>query len=499
MPSPSDPPGPRPPSGASQRIWDLAFTETHRHRPAHLVAPRFVADEHEHLGRTEEVIRSSRSPEAPFAAVHVEMPGGATRGAEVVAGLVSSGGDHLLATYHPGRHRAALEVRTGGRTITLARSRLRLAPGATLGFALCENQATLLVRDPGGPGGPGRRASSWRPVLTQRDGLAALLDLRVPATLARFGYAWGVRGGGATLGAVRAGLFGMTGVRDLHVVQDADGQPLRQDGALLLTATCAGLGFFPQAHWGVFTLDLDAPHRFEQVAQLFAHRDGLVLGDHAGQLVRDGDHWLVATSAWGDFVPVRRRRRGRRAPDAAGHAAGTVHVRHLTTTADLLTGVHLLATERTDLPTVVGSWDPGLTRVDGRWYLGFVESPTQAPYEFHPALASTDAASPWEGLVAVGAAEELRRCEGPVLVRVGADTWLLASDGHARRYPVFDLAMVRRGELAAAYPSNIPHPQLVARGDGSWAMVTFDGTASSSRLLGYGGHGNLVVLSSPAP
>jgi len=41
-----------------------------------------------------------------------------------------------------------------------------------------------------------------------------------------------------------------------------------------------------------------------------------VLGDHAGQLVRDGDRWLVLTSSWGDFTP------------------GSIHVRHTTTTDD---------------------------------------------------------------------------------------------------------------------------------------------------------------------
>ena len=30
----------------------------------------------------------------------------------------------------------------------------------------------------------------------------------------------------------------------------------------------------------------------------------------------------------------------------------------------------------TPLPTVDGSWDPALSRIDGRWRLGFVESPS---------------------------------------------------------------------------------------------------------------------------
>jgi hypothetical protein len=315
--------------------------------------------------------------------------------------------------------------------------------------------------------------------------VAARLDLRRPQTLSRMAYTWGVRSGRATLGDVRAGLFGMTGLRDPHLVQHADGSPVVRDGKAYLTWTCAGLGFFQQAHWGVFALDLDDPTRLDQVAQLYSSRDGMVLGDHAGQLVRDGDHWLVATSSWGDF---ERGRRGR-----------PVHTRYLATTADLLHGVHLLQTRRLDLPTEVGAWDPGMTRIDGRWHVSFVESPSQAPFDFHPALAVTDDPVPWEGLRLAGTAADLHKCEGPVIARVADRWWLLASDGDARHYPVFDLAMHRVGRLDAPYPTNIPHPQLLPRGDGSWLMVTFDGTPFARRTMGYGGHGDVVVMTGARP
>ena len=40
-------------------------------------------------------------------------------------------------------------------------------------------------------------------------------------------------------------------------------------GKLYLTMTNAGLGFFQQAHWAVWTIDLADPSRLEQVAILF--------------------------------------------------------------------------------------------------------------------------------------------------------------------------------------------------------------------------------------
>ena len=129
----------------------------------------------------------------------------------------------------------------------------------------------------------------------------------------------------------------MTGLRDPHLVQHADGAPYTRDGRVFLTWTCAGLGFFQQAHWTVWSLDPAAPAEMRLESQLFTRRDGLVLGDHAGQLVRDGDRWLVATSSWGDFEP------------------GSIHVRHCESVDDLLTGVHVLETEATPLPTEHGS------------------------------------------------------------------------------------------------------------------------------------------------
>ena len=105
--------------------------------------------------------------------------------------------------------------------------------------------------------------------------------------------------------------------------------------------------------------------------------------------------------------------------------------------------------------------------MDGRWFLGFVASRSQRPFDFHPALAST---------------------------AVGEGWWLLASDGDARDYPVFDLSMRPVGRLDAPYPTNIPHPQLLRRDDGSWLMVTFDGTQRAARTMGYGGHGDVVVM-----
>jgi hypothetical protein len=452
------------PHGKDAAIFDLSFTERHRYRPFHLVAPGFVDDERPRAGTVDAVTRSDATLHAPFAAVEVDVE---RADGVVVAGLSTDDGDRVLATYRKANRSVTIEVRTGGRTSVVRRATAHLPERFTFGFAVCENQVTVLAR-----------TSEWKPLLTERAKVSALVDLRVPATLSRYSYTWGARDGVAEIGGVRAGVFGMTGLRDPHLVQHADGRPYIRDGKVYLTWTCAGLGFFQQAHWGVFTLDLADPTRLEQVAQLFSQRDGVLVGDHAGQLVRDGDRWHVAMSSWGDF-------------DFNG-----VHVRHLTTPEDLLSGVHVLETEPTDLPTDVSSWDPGFTRIDGRWVLGFVESPSQDPFDFHPALASTSADEPWKGLTKVGAADDLHQCEGPIIARVPDKWWFLASDGDARHYPVFDLSMRRVGRLDAPYPTNIPHPQLLRLADGDWLMISFDGTQYAEKTMGYGGHGDVVIMGS---
>ena len=446
-------------------IFDLSFRTVDRFRPFHLVAPGFEAKLPEPDGGAA-LQRAVDGPPAPFAAVEVRTTRTSDRDADVVAGLATTDDEHVLVRWSAATGRVSLEVRRQGRTRVLRRRRVTISGEFGLAFALCENQVTALL-DTG---------EGWRPVLTERAKVASAVDLRREDVLADYAYAWGASGVGPT--EVRAGLFGMTGVRDPHLVQHADGTPYERDGRVYLTWTCAGLGFFQQAHWTVWSMDPGSPQDQRLEAQVFSRREGVVLGDHAGQIVRDGDRWLVATSSWGDFTP------------------GSIHVRHCETEADLLSGVHVLDTERTPLPTKHGSWDPALTRLDGTWHVAFVESPSQDPFDFHPALASTESGTWFEGLSLVAAATDLHQCEGAIIDTVDGDTYLLASDGDARNYPVFDLDGRRLGRLDAPYPTNIPHPNLVRDPAGGWFIVTFDGTQYRPEVMGYGGHGDVVVMHS---
>ncbi|MCT2582107.1 hypothetical protein [Actinophytocola gossypii] len=456
--------------------FDLHFSVTHKSRPFALIAPRFVQFDTALTPRPSTLaggtlITTNVRPRAPYGTVTVEVQR-VDGAAGVVAGLAGASAS-VLGVYDAGAGRVSIEVTTGGTTTVVKSAPASLRAPFQLATVVNENAVTVLA-DPTGTG------TGWHPLITERDGVRALIDLRVPDTLGTMSYAYGGRGdGSATLGRVRAGYFGQAGVRDPHVVQHVDGRPLVRDGKLYLTFTQAGLGFFQQAHWGVWTLDLADPSKLEQVATLFFARDGVVVGDHAGHLVYDDaeDRFIVTMSSWGDF-------------DFDG-----VHIRHAVTRANVLSGVHVLPTERLPLPTSVSSWDPALTKINGRWYVAFVESPAQQPaFVFHPALAVGPRGADYaDGLELVGADTSVDQTEGTIIQRVGREWYVLASDGDARNYPVYDLEMRRLGTLDAPYGTNIPHPMIV-RSDGSWWMVTFDGTQYAEPVLGYGGHGDLVVM-----
>src|SRR5215218_3908113 len=216
--------------------------------------------------------------------------------AAIVAGLVRDARNHVVASFEPGAGGAAgtvgIDVVVDGARTRAASGRADLAGPGRFAFVVNENYVTALVGD----------AASWTPVAQHR--ITGLLDLRDPAVLRDYRYGFGAAGVDASveITGFEAGHFGLAGIRDPHVVTYSDGTPYIRDNRLYFTATQAGLAFFQAAHWGVWTLDLDDPSRVEQVANLFFARDGLVLGDHAGQIViddRDGGFHL-AMSRWGD-------------------------------------------------------------------------------------------------------------------------------------------------------------------------------------------------------
>ena len=167
---------------------------------------------------------------------------------------------------------------------------------------------------------------------------------------------------------------------------------------------------------------------------------------------------------------------------------------------DVLRGRHVLDTRELPLPTdgldSIAAWDPHLVRRDGEWLVGFVSA--RRFFDFHPAVAS----GPGLGELRLrGAARDRRATEGTTLLDVDGRLLVLASDGRdspkevRARFPVFDLDLAEVGALDAPYPTNLPWPTL-AEVDGGWLMATFNGRRAGGKLLGYGTHGDLVVMRS---
>jgi hypothetical protein len=405
--------------------------------------PRFVEAG---SARPIEVARagSLAEPLAPY--VCLEVPADAP----VTLALVS-GSDRLAATYDGAG--CGLAVTAGGRT-SEHRSRRHGRPEASVervALTLTGTRLAVLTRE----------AGHWwvRGWVDLRDRVAVHDEEWLSDVVAEGGE---LRG------------FGQLGLRDVRLVTHADGSPYREGSEALLTATRAGPGFFDTAHTSVWSLDpatLALRHRSDVFFRR-PHQPG-AYGDHASHLLRDGDRWLLATSTWGDFD---HRRDG-----------ATVEATLAETTADLLSGRHVLDTRRLALPTTgltsVGVWDPHLVRTDDGWLAAYV-SATKF-FRFHPVLATGPSL---DDLTLRSAVSGHRETEGVTLLRIDGGWRLLASDGVASRYPVFDLDAREVGALDAPYPSNIPWPTILDV-DGGQLLIGFDGEPVGGRLVGYGSHG----------
>jgi hypothetical protein len=465
------------------------------------------------------LFRTSKSPSAPYAAVIVDVRAfsrSAINQNSVYAGLIKDESNYVVAWYNHATKKAGFDVAVNGTVTKLAETSATLTAPVRFAFVLNSKEITALADEGGG------QFDGWKPVANYPNatpeypdpaiapGLSQYVDLRDPNVLTQYKYGFGVRGdSGATivLKSVEAGYWGRAGVRDPHVITYADGTPyIDKDNKLYLTLTNAGLDFFSTAHWGVYTLDLSNytdPSALKEVGKLFFEREGKVMGDHAGHIVYDdtAGHFLIGVSTWGDFT------------------YNGVEVYYTEEPGDVLHGVHVLKAQELHLPTALqteptGNWDPHFVRIGQDWYVAFVESPTQGnPWDHHPALARGDNI---ENLTLVDAKEELRQTEGMVIQKISGEWYVLCSSGRGEipasddpegvppaSYRIYDLSMKLVGTLNAPYVTNIPHPMITplpdlpGQGDTKWIMLTFNETFFYIDFLGYGTHGNFVVMDGP--
>ena len=434
------------------------FEIVRRLRPVDLVAPGDVRL------RTSAAGRHAMPAVAPYVAAVSDV-----EGPDCEVGLLL-GGMRLAAVWRAG----ALWLTVGDRSARSRRFARSDDSASRIGISLTGTHLTAWAEESG----------TW--VARARYDLTDDLDPRDESVLA--GLEVEVSGTSTT-----AGGFGQLGLRDVRVVSHSDGTPIRDDGDLWLTATSAGPGFFDTAHTSVWRLD-PSTLALTHSGDLFFRRPDRpgVFGDHATHLVRHGEGWLVATSTWGDFEEPTTR--------AGRRTASGLRVILAESGEDLLQGTHVLRTRELPLPTdgftSVATWDPHLVRRDGRWLVGFVSA--RRFFDFHPALASGPTL---DDLALLGASTDRRATEGTTLVDVDGELVVLASDGRdgrrgqRARFPVLGTDLGEVGVLDAPYPTNLPWPTL-ARVDDGWLMVTFNGRPRGGKLLGYGTHGDLVVMRS---
>ena len=501
------------------------------------------------------VLKSNTGQEAPFSTVIIDVAS-QPRGT-VYAGLYRNDLEYVHAYYNKDTQTVGIEARVNGVDYNVGSTRefeqrLFEAP-FRFAFVANENRVIALVSSPSDLG-------NWRPIIERdvfyetRNAVPGPLDLRDQARLEPSPTAlqngFGARsrvGRTISIDRVRAGYFGEAGIRDPHVVQYADGEPYIKDNKLYFTLTNAGLGFFEKAHWGVWTLDLADYTNIEQVGNIFWRNAAgstvppdKVLGHHAGQIIRDeaDGRWIVVASSWGDFGPQGGDRGNfgtvTYPDDATAPYEPPVDILYdeRPLSEDILTGVHVLTgtkhpVNNTPFPTE-GKWDPGLTRINGRWYMGYVIA-LDLFSDFQPALARTPVgADHTEAIEFVGADWGKRATEGPIIQKLGGKWRLFASCGDDEppefdgRYPIYflraenpnapadDREAAENGEgrtlefdgyLDAPHPTNIPHPMIVpvptrsgGRARTKYIMITFNGDQYYIERLGYGTHGDFYVM-----
>jgi hypothetical protein len=430
------------------------------------------------------LIASGCGPVAPWAAVEVDIAAFSTatqlRQNTVKAGLIADEANYVVASYNQATQTVAVEVVLKGQPYQPIQESVGLATPFKFAFVLNANNVVALA-DTGRGFVPLARAN-----------VASVLDMRDPATLRRFRYGFGARAdsGMIALDRVRAGYWGKAGVRDPHVITWSDGTPFIANGKVYLTLTNAGLGPFRLAHWGVYTLDL-SDNCLEQIGKLFWHRDGLVVGDHGGHIVYDETigAFRILVSGWGTFT---------------GHG---VVIRAATVQGDILHGVHVVQNPTVQqLPTTVSRWDPHMVCIHGVWYVAFVESPSQNPFRFHPALAIGRRSGRFGNFSLVGRDTTHTMTEGMIMQKIGGKWYVLCSSSPTEgppaggHYGIYDLNMRFAGFLDAPYPKNaIPHPAVfpvpvIQTQSTRYQMVTFEGTQYYENVIGYGTHGDFLVM-----
>jgi len=528
------------------------------------------------------VLKSNTGQRAPYATVTIDvasLPGGT-----VYVGLYKDNRNYVHAYYNKNRNEVGLEARVDGTLYELGSTQPDPSDFGTsfkFAFVANENEVTALVGD------RFMDIGNFRPLIKRNasiydrgtpdpaDDTPTGLDLRRKGVLATFKNGFGTRSGSGrviVLDRVRAGYFGEAGVRDPRCVQYADGTPYIKNNKLYFTLTNAGLGFFEKSHWTVWTMDLSDYTNIEQVGNIFWYNandpnDGdpgdpnKVYGHNAGQIVRDEaeGRWIVMISSWGDFGPqggdigvggtpenpVPPGPYGTITyPDEAPKYYPPVDILYdeLPLGVNLLRGVHILEGKRHPVNAVPfpteGKWDPGLTRIGGRWYLSYVIA-LDLFSNFQPALARSPVGGDHKDAVQfVGADWEKRATEGAIIQKLGGEWRLFASCGDdepeqfQNRYPIYFLRAanpnapddvrprdtperfepptaeeerLRRlafdGYLDAPHPTNIPHPQIVpipitrdGRRRTKYIMITFNGDQFFERVLGYGTHGDFFVI-----
>ena len=295
-----------------------------------------------------------------FMELGIESFGTQTTGTQSVGvGLIKDLSNYLAVIYDSVAKQLKVDIQLSGTPVSRCVTDIELTAPCKIGFCQNETSISMFVDE----------GSGWR-YINHAGSYKNVLDLRNPISMKGWyhGYIFFTnKANTMKINSFKSGAFGQVGVRDHNVVRYTDGTPVIINNELYISATSAGVrNSIPGSHYSIFAMDLSS-YEVRETAKLLFKRNGLVLGDHAGNVVFDKEEncYHIFVSNWGDWENV-----------------GPAQVVYAKCYDDVLNGIKIIdETTMLNIPVTLtegSAYDPDVIKIDGEWHIYYTESSKSA-------------------------------------------------------------------------------------------------------------------------
>lgn len=291
-----------------------------------------------------------------FMELGVDSFGTQTSGTQSVGvGLIRDISNYLMVIYDSINKILKVDIKLNGETVSRVETNIELTEPCKIGFCQNENSISMFLN----------KGNGWE-YINHAGSYKGVLDLTNPINMKDWYHGYAIftnKANTVKLNSFRSGAFGQVGVRDHNLIRYTDGTPLIINNEVYLSATSGGVrNSIPGSHWSVFSMNLSS-YEVKERAKILIKREGLVLGDHAGNIVYDNNEncFHIFVSNWGDWTNV-----------------GPAKIVYGKCYNDLLNGIHVIDEVRyLNIPTTVAgnsAYDPDVVKYDDKWHIFYTES-----------------------------------------------------------------------------------------------------------------------------